>query len=194
MNTHRASSVTQLLNEVKEGDAESFKKLYGLVYDEMKKIAEFQRANWEGDFTINTTALVHETYEKLVKDPAKNWTNRKHFYRVAAKAMRQILFTYAEHKNAIKRGRDTQIILLDREDEAFNGVFDFSERRLLDILAMERAMQKLEAISPRETQVIEYRFYLGLNVQETGKLMDISTATVKRSWSFAKAWLYNELR
>ncbi len=108
--------------------------------------------------------------------------------------MRQILYTYAEGKKAKKRGGDAQKVSLTAEIEMFDGMFDVLENRLLDVLAMEEAMKKLEEISPREAQIVEYRFYLNMSVEETAKMLNIGTATVKRGWVMAKAWLYNELK
>ena len=188
------STISRLLKEVDAGDAQAFNQLYHFVYEELKHLAASQRARWDGDFTLNTTALVHEAYEKLVKTPNQSWDDRRHFYSVAAKAMRQILYTYAEGKQAKKRGGDARKVSLAEDERLFDGLFSFSENRLLDVLAMEEAMKKLEQVSPREARVVEYRFYLGMSVEETAKLLNIGPATVKRGWRMAKAWLYSELK
>ncbi len=194
MTQSKTAAVVHLLNKIDDGDTQAFNQLYNVVYEELRTLAAVQRARWDGDFTINTTALVHEAYEKLVKASGKSWEDRKHFYSVAAKAMRQILYTYAESKNAKKRGGDAKKVSLSDNIEIFDGMFEVSENRLLDVLAMEGAMKKLEEISPREAQIVEYRFYLSMSVEETAKMLGIGPATVKRGWVMAKAWLYNELK
>lgn len=194
MTQTKSSAVIQLLQEVEAGNIQAFNQLYHLVYGELKRMAAQQRARWDGDFTINTTALVHEAYEKMVKSPGKAWDDRRHFYSVAAKAMRQILYTYAERSQAKKRGGDVKKVSLEDEAQIFDGVFNFSESRILDVLAMEEAMKKLEEISPREANIVEYRFYLGMSVEETAKMLNIGSATVKRGWVMAKAWLYSEIQ
>ncbi len=191
MDETQSSAITLLLSKIENGESEAFDALYNLVYNELKNLAAIQRARWDGDFTLNTTALVHEAYEKLVKTPNKQWEDHKHFYRVAAKAMRQVLYTHAEGKMAQKRGGDVKKISLD--GDIFEDGFSMSENRILEVITMEQAMQKLEEISPRECNIVEYRFYLGLNVDETAKIMQLGTATIKRGWAFARAWLYKEL-
>lgn len=190
MTQQDASAVTNLLSRLENGDTKAFNELYWLVYTELKGLAAIQRARWQNDFTINTTALVHEAYEKLFKTPNKKWEDPRHFYSVAGKAMRQILFSYAESKAAIKRGGNVKKISI----EEGLGIFEFTEDRTLEVIAMETAMKKLDKISPREAQIVECRFYLGLSVEETSNMLDISTATVKRGWAMAKAWMYDELK
>ena len=185
------SKIAMLLARVEEGDTDAFNNLYNAVYGELKLIAARQRGQWDGDFTLNTTALVHEAYEKLVRTPNRTWGNQRHFYSVAAKAMRRILYTYAESKGAKKRGGGMPKISLD--ERLSEDVFTFSEARALEIMAVEEALQQLEEISPREARIVEYRFYLGMNVEETAKMLDISTPTVKRGWAMARGWLYDRL-
>lgn len=192
MTSSDPTGIHRLLSRIKEGDAEAFNALYNKVYTELKMLATKQRAQWNGDFTLNTTALVHEAYEKIVKSPNKSWENEKHFYRVAAKAMRQILYTYAESKRAHKRGGDVKRVLL--EDATPGTDITFSSDRAHEVISMEEAMIKLEEISPREAQIVEYRFYLGLTVEETANILGVGSATVKRGWAMAKAWLYKELK
>ena len=188
----QAVAATKLLDRLKTGDKQAFNELFNLVYDQLKQLAAIQRAQWDGDYTLNTTAILHEVYEKLIRAPNKEWESRQHFYRVAAKAMRQILYTYAVQKQAQKRGGHIEKISLE-EDGVYDGTFSFSDERALEVIEMENAMKELEEISPREAAIVEYRFYLGLSVEETGKMLDISAPTVKRGWAMARAWLYDRL-
>lgn len=175
------------------GDTPDFRTLFEQVYAEMHRIAAAQRARWQGDFTINTTGLVHEVYEKLSRAPNPGWQDPAHFFAVAARAMRQVLYTYAEQKNAQKRGGNYQKISLEDLHDA-GASFTFSDDQALQLLALEDALQRLEKHSPRESRIVECRFYLGLSVEETAEMLGVSTATVKRGWAVAKAWLYNEIK
>jgi RNA polymerase sigma factor (TIGR02999 family) len=179
--------------DIPEGDEQAFRALFAKVYSEIHHMAAAQRARWVGDFTINTTGLVHEVYEKLSRSPNTGWRDRAHFFALAAKAMRQVLYTYAEQKNAQKRGGEVRKISLDDEATVGTGIFTFSDDQAIQLLALEDALRGLERHSPRESRIVECRFYLGLSVEETAEMLGISTATVKRGWAVAKAWLYNEI-
>ncbi|MEZ4702750.1 MAG: ECF-type sigma factor [Rhodothermales bacterium] len=175
------------------GDEDALGELFEAVYTEMHRLAAVQRARWVGDFTINTTALVHEVYEKLSRAPSPGWSSRGHFFALAAKAMRQVLYTYAEQKNAQKRGGELIKFSLEDGEYETRGVFTFSDDQALHLIALEDALRRLEQHSPRESRIVECRFYLGLSVEETAEMLKISPATVKRGWAVAKAWLYNEI-
>jgi RNA polymerase sigma factor (TIGR02999 family) len=185
--------ITRRLREAEAGNDRAFGDLFQAVYGEMHRLAAIQRGRWAGDFTINTTALVHEVYEKLAHARHPGWVDRRHFFAVAARAMRQILYTYAEQKRAQKRGGDLQFVSLE-DDEREHGSFQFTDAQALHLLAMEDALRRLEQHSPRESRIVECRFYLGMDVEETAEALGISTATVKRGWAVAKAWLYNEIK
>ncbi len=190
----QTGDITRHLHAIEAAEGPAFARLFSLVYNEMYRIAAAQRARWNGDFTLNTTALVHEVYEKLSRSPNPGWESRAHFFAVAARAMRQVLYTYAEQKNALKRGGEVQRVSLDDEEREPAGDVTFSDEQSLQLMAMEDALRRLEAHSPRESRIVECRFYLGLSVEETAEAMGISTATVKRGWAVAKAWLYNEIK
>lgn len=180
-----------MIEEVKNGNKAAFDALFSVVYDELYRRAKQQRGRWDGDHTLNTTALMHEAYLKLVAHKEKNWTNRVHFMNVAAQAMRHILLNYAEKKKAIKRGGDLSRGSLSDADLILGAAWRPTEWDRL--LTLEAALQRLEQIHPRLSRIVACRFYGGLTFEETATALNLSTATVKRSWVTAKAWLYREL-
>ena len=187
-------SVTRLLAAMREGDPNAANALFPLVYDELRALAHRKRQGWHGDETLNTTALVHEAYLKLIGQPEAAWESRSHFFAVAAKAMRHILITYAERRQRQKRGGDQQKVSLD-ELEALMGNkgLAFSEERTETLLVLDEALQRLERHSERQGRIVECRFFGGMTIQETAAALRISPATVKRGWMMAQAWLYREI-
>ncbi len=179
-------SVTALLHEVKEGNNEAFNLLYQSVYDELRRIASKVRFYNTGD-TLNTTALVHEAYFKLIPDNDRTWENKNHFFRVAARAMRQVLIKQARFKNAQKRGSGTPNLSFKEE------IFPMDEQLSHEILSLDQALTKLETIDERQAKIVEYRFFTGMSVKETAEVLGISAETVKRDWRVARAWLIREL-
>lgn len=180
------SDVTSLLHDAASGDSTAFDRLYGLVYDELVRLARAVRKGG-APATLNTTSLVHEAYFKLVDTPGKlQWNDGRHFFAVAARAMRQVLVNAARDKMAQKRGDGQLPVSLDDEDFA-------SMVQPEEFLALHEALDRLEAISKRQARIIEYRFFAGLTVQETAQALEVSERTVKRDWRFARAWLGMEL-
>ncbi|HEX2168395.1 MAG TPA: ECF-type sigma factor [Longimicrobiales bacterium] len=175
-------TVTQLLRAADSGDREAFQRLYVRTYDELRRLAHRVRDN-PGQQTLNTTALVHEAYMKLVPGAGAIANDRVHFFRIAARAMRQVLVDAARRRATRNRGN----ALL-----AVETVFT-AERMSHDVLDLESALVELESISPRQTEVIECRFFAGLSVEETAAALGISTPTVKREWRVARAWLAQAL-
>lgn len=183
----KAGEVTQLLVELREGDREVLDELFPVVYDELRRLARFQLQREHGARTLQTTALVHEAYFKLVDHHDVDWKDRSHFFAVAARAMRQVLVDRARRRNAKKRGGEASKITLQEE---FLGSFDQDEA----ILALDEALKQLEQWDERQSRVVEYRFFAGLTVEEAAAVLDVSASTVKRDWRTAKAWLYREMQ
>ncbi len=187
-------SVTQLLGDLREGKEGAVNELFPLVYDELHNLAQNQRKFWQGDQTLNTTALVHEAYLKLVDQKASVWHNRAHFYSIAAKAMRHILINYAKFRRRKKRGGDNQKVSIDENRLIINEVIDLSEERSEMLLSLDEALNNLAGFSLRQSKIVECRFFGGMSIADTAEALNISPATVKRGWAMAQAWLYNEMR
>jgi RNA polymerase sigma factor (TIGR02999 family) len=178
--------VTLLLRAVAAGDRQALDRLFDAVYGELKRLAHVQRRKWSGDYTLNTTALVHEAYLKLVRQDEVSWADRGHFYAVASRAMRQILVSYAERRCAAKRGGGADPLPLDE-------VNPVSPEAAGEILALDEALQRLASLEERQGRVVECRFFAGLPVRETAEVLGLSPATVKRDWALASAWLRREI-
>ncbi len=177
--------VTRLLDELRRGEPVG-DELFASVYEALRRIARSHRARWRGNDTLNTTALVHEAYLKLVGGGG-GYENRAHFLAVAAKAMRHLLISYAERQAAQKRGGGQADLTLDE-------ALFVPEGRAEELLALEEALTRLEQVDPRAAEVVECRFFAGLDAEETAEALGISRRTVTRDWEAARAWLYGELR
>lgn len=176
--------VTILLNAVSAGDENAPEKLLEAVYDDLRRLAAKYMYNERGDHTLQATALVHEAYIRLVDWKNVSWQNRAHFFAVATNVMRKILVDNARSKNAGKRGG--QKISLDE-------AVSFSAERELNLIALEEALQNLEKLDARQARIVELRFFGGLSIEETAYILGVSETTVKREWTFAKAWFQREL-
>lgn len=178
--------VTQLLQNWRGGDDEALNKLMPMVYDELRRIASaYLRREREGH-TLQTAALVNEVYLRLVDQTHAGWKNRAQFFGVAAQIMRRILVDHAREHRAAKRGSgETKLAL----DEAINIV----GKQDVDVLALDDALQELARFDPRQSRIVELRYFGGLEIDETAEALDISPATVKREWNSARAWLFNQL-
>ena len=187
------ATVTQLLEAACDGDRAALDQLFPLVYEELRTRARRQRHHWQGDYTLNTTALVHEAYIKLVDQGGAQWTNRAHFFSIAARAMRHILLDYVRHRKAQKRGGGQQKLSLEEIQEAGKKPLVLTEERAEALLALEEALCRLEQISEREGRIVECRFFGGMTIEETAEALGISPATVSRKWTIARAWLYQEM-
>ncbi|HSG49216.1 MAG TPA: sigma-70 family RNA polymerase sigma factor [Longimicrobiales bacterium] len=187
-----AGSVTRLLHAARHGDAQALDDLFHLVYEELRSLARGQRRRWQGDLTMNATAIVHEAYIRLVRHPAAVPESRAHFFAVAAKAMRDILCNYSRDRRSLKRGGGAQHVLLD---EALEGSpFEVPPAMMEELSALDDALRRLERVDPRQSRVVECRFFGGMSVSDTAAALGISEATVKRDWTMARAWLYREIR
>jgi RNA polymerase sigma-70 factor (ECF subfamily) len=181
------TGVTDLLVHWSEGDQEALNKLIPLVYDELHKLASRYLRRERRDHTLQTTAVVHEAYLKLVNQRNANFENRLHFFAVAAQIMRRILVDYARRHHASKRGGDLYKLSLDE-------ALVTSEEKGADLLALDEALDRLAAIDPRQSRVVELRVFAGLTLEETAQALNISPSTVRREWSMAKAWLHRQIK
>lgn len=186
------TTVTELLEAVAGGDRGALNELLPLVYDELMSLAHRQRSAWHGDLTLNTTALVHEAWLKLADGKRVPAESRTHFLSVAAKAMRHILCNYARDRRRLKRGGDAQHVTLD-PIQARIAALDLSDGQSETLAALDDALRRLEGIAERQARVVECRFFGGLSVEETAAALGISPRSVKRDWSFARAWLAREI-
>lgn len=185
MSPERADEVTELLNAAGKGEPGALERVLPLVYNELRQLAESYFRAERPDHTLQTTALVHEAYLRLVNAPNLAWQNRRHFFGIAAQAMRQILVDHARQRGAEKRGAGRLVTL---DDDAAQ-VTTHSE----DILGVDEALHRLAALSPRAARVVELRYFAGLSIEETAETLEVSVATVKRDWVSARAWLQREL-
>jgi RNA polymerase sigma factor (TIGR02999 family) len=187
-------TVTRLLHELKAGNRQAFAELLPLVYGELHQIAGRHRQRWDGEETLNTTALVHEAYLRLVDQSAPQWQSYPHFLAVASTAMRQILLDYAKRKHATKRGGGHQRVPLHEIEAALKGSGDLSEARSEALLALDDALRRLEQRDRRQSRIVECRFFGGMTIGDTAEALGVAPATVTRGWLMAKAWLYRDLK
>ncbi len=181
-----SESVTALLVDLSNGDRAAMERLAPLVYEELRRIARRHFRREPTDHTLQSTALVHEAYMRLVDQTGVQWRNRAHFFGVAAEMMRRILVDHARHRKAIKRGAGAVKLSLD-------DAIGIGERRDLELVALDEALTALAALDPQQCRVVELRFFAGLSIEETAEVLGISPATVKRDWVTAKAWLLREM-
>ena len=187
MATSSRTDVTDLLIDLGKGDQEALNKLMPLVYDELRRLAKRHLRNERPGHTLQTTALVHEAYLKLVDRKNANWQNRVQFFAAAAQVMRHILVDYARSRRAFKRGGDCCRLSLD--EAAIS-----SEEKDADLLVLNEALDNLGAIDAQQSRVVELRVFAGLTVEETAEALGVSPRTVKREWSMAKAWLHQQIK
>ncbi|HET6179675.1 MAG TPA: sigma-70 family RNA polymerase sigma factor [Candidatus Sulfotelmatobacter sp.] len=178
--------VTLLLNEVSRGNQKALAELIPAVYDELRRLAAYYLRRERSDHTLQATALVHEAYLRLVDQRHVDWKNRSHFLGVAAHLMRRVLLMHAREHRAAKRGGSAKKISLDE-------TAIFSPAQADDLLILDELLNRLAILDAQQERIVEMRFFAGLSVEETADLMGISTATVKRDWAMAKAWLAREM-
>jgi len=182
--------VTQLLMAWRSGDHEALEKLMPLVYDELHRLAGRYLRKERQNHTLQTTALVHEAYLRMIDQQNVTWQNRAHFFGIAAQMMRRILVSYARTNMAAKRGGGNYKLTLD---EGVNVSVAPSQQMDLDIAALDAALNKLATTDERKSRIVELRYFGGLSLEETAEVLGISPGTVKREWRMARAWLYCEL-
>jgi RNA polymerase sigma factor (TIGR02999 family) len=188
-----AATITTLLQLVRDGDREALGALFPLVYDELSLLAHRQRQTWRGDLTLNTTAVVHELYLKLVRQRQLPAESRAHFFAVAATAMRHILSNYARERRTMKRGGDARQVPLDAGLAVASGL-ELSEEQTDELTALDEALRRFEQIAERQARIVECRFFGGMSVEDTAIALGVSPRTVKRDWNFARAWLRREMQ
>jgi RNA polymerase sigma factor (TIGR02999 family) len=181
------NDVTQVLTQIESGDPSATEHLLPLVYDELRKLAAAQLSQERPGQTIQATALVHDAYIRLVDvKKARSWDSRGHFFAAAAEAMRRILIEHARAKNSVKRGGAHQRIELDSACLS-------TEPQVLDLLALDEALSRLEASDPDKAKLVKLRFFAGLTMSEAATALGVSLATAERYWTFARTWLYAEM-
>jgi RNA polymerase sigma factor (TIGR02999 family) len=178
--------VTQLLMEWSHGDDAALAELTPLVYGELRRLAHHFMEGQRPDHTLQTTALVNEAYLRLADQTNPNWQSRAHFFAVAARAMRQIVVDYARSQQSQKRGGGLLRIELDEA-----AIVSPAESK--EIVDLHEALERLAALDSRKAQVVELKYFGGLNYDEMAEVLKISRVTVRRDWEFAKVWLYTEL-
>lgn len=166
--------------------------LLPLVYGELRALARRQRQGWDGDFTLDTTALVHEAWLKLDRSRGGPIESQSHLLGLAGRAMRHILCDYARDRKRMRRGGDALHLPLEVL-EGVHGVLQVNDAHLDLMEALDEALRRLELTEPRQARVVECRFFAGLGIEETAAALELSPATVKRDWAMARAWLYREL-
>jgi RNA polymerase sigma factor (TIGR02999 family) len=187
-------TVTRLLQELRAGNRGAFGELLPRVYDELHRLAERQRRRWQGDETLNTTALVHEAYLRLVDQSEPQWSSHPHFLAVAATAMRQILLDYAKRNRAAKRGGRSVRLPLHEVEATMRRAGDPTEAHSEALLALDDSLRRLEQHNRRQSRIVECRFFGGMTIEDTAEALGISPATVSRGWAMAQAWLYRDLK
>ena len=182
-----APRVTELLHHWRQGDQDAREELIPLIYDELRRVARNYLRNERPDHTLQSGALVHEAYLRLRGENAPHWKNRAHFFGVAAQVMRHILVDHARTRRAAKRGGGVPPLTLESHAVAPQ----FQE---VDLLALDDALNRLAKLDALQSRLIELRFFGGLSIVDTAKVLNTSPATVKREWATARAWLQRELR
>ncbi len=185
MTTGTNQEVTRLLVQWTDGDPKALEELLPLVYDELRRLARSYLHRERSDHTLQSTALVHEAYIRLI-DQNVSWQSRAHFFGIAAQMMRRILVDHARAKNASKRGDGICRVTLDEEIIG-------AGQRDVDVLALDEALDKLAKLDPQQSRIVELKFFGGLSIEDTSAILKISPATVKRDWAMAKAWLFREM-
>jgi RNA polymerase sigma factor (TIGR02999 family) len=188
----RDADITTLLRAVQRGDKAALNALFPLVYEELLALARSQRRRWQGDLTLNATALVHEAYIKLVDQNAMVPESRGHFFAVAAKSMRHILCNYARDRLRLKRGGGAEHVPIDDGLDALP--IELSDDHADELAALDEALRQLEQVNERQSRIVECRFFGGLSIEDTAAALRLSPATVKRDWTMARAWLYREIQ
>src|SRR5437588_490929 len=178
--------VTQLLQQWSHGDDAALVKLTPLVYAELRRLAHHYMEGERPNHTLQTTALVNEAYLRLADQTTPNWQSRAHFFAVAARGMRRILVSYARSNRAQKRGGGAARIELDE-------AAILSPEQSIEIIDLHEALERLATLDSRKGQVVELKYFGGLNYDEIAEVLNISPVTVRRDWEFAKLWLYTEL-
>jgi len=178
--------ITDLLIDWTNGDAQAQDQLFPLVEKELHRLAHYYMRRFQPGNTIQTTALINETYLRLIDQKRINWQNRAHFFGIAAKMMRRIMLNYVRDRKRLKRGGTAIAVSLSDMEIV-------SEARSEELLALDEALTRLSKFDERKANVVEMRYFGGLSVEETAQVLKVSRITVMRDWQIAKAWLYKEM-
>jgi RNA polymerase sigma-70 factor, ECF subfamily len=181
------STISRLLESVRNGDAAAAAALTPMLYNELHRLAMHHMRNERPGHTLQATALVNEAYLKLIDNREANWQNRAHFLAIASQAMRRVLIDHARSKRRVKRGGLQQKVALE-------DVVIAAEEQTYDLIALDEALDRLAKVDARQSRIVELRFFGGLSVEQTAEVLSISPKTVKRDWAVARAWLHRELR
>lgn len=186
MTEARTHEVTQLLIDWSNGDQSAFDRLMPLIDEELRRLAHRYMSRERAGHTLQTTALVNEAFLRLVNRKNLQWQNRAHFFGLAAQVMRTILVDHARSHASAKRGGGARNLELDE-------AIVISQQKASEVIALDEALKQLALIDPRQSRIVELRFFGGLTVEEAAEVLHVSPVTIKREWSTAKAWLYHEL-
>jgi RNA polymerase sigma factor (TIGR02999 family) len=186
MATLSQRQVTQLLLDWSEGDQEALNRLIPLVHQELKRLARHYMRRERAGHTLQTSALVNEAYIQLIDYKRVQWKDRAHFLAVAAQVMRRILIDYARNRQSLKRGAGARKVSLDE-------AATLADERAAEMIALDEALTSLAELDPRKSQIVELRYFGGLEIEETAHVINVSPATVKREWAAARLWLHREI-
>jgi RNA polymerase sigma factor (TIGR02999 family) len=181
-----SNEITELLSRWSQGESDAREKLIPLIYDELRRMARHYLVGQRSDHTLQSAALVHEAYLRLVGHSTVHWDDRVHFFAVAAQLMRRILVDHARKRHARKRGGDRVSLIFDEQMMP-------AKQRQLDVVALDDALHSLSRMDAQQGRIVEMRYFSGLSIEETARALGISAATVKRDWAVARAWLYREI-
>jgi len=181
------SEITQLLAEIDAGGRQAVDRLYPLVYDELRRLAQYHLGRERPEHTLQATALVNEAYLKMVDQSRVRFEGRSHFFALAAQAMRRILVDYARQRGRGKRGGDVEKLPLDQVGELASTEVE------TDLVALDQVLTRLSESEPEQARLVEMRFFGGLSNEEAASVLGLSTRTAERYWQYARAWLYREL-
>lgn len=179
--------ITQLLKDWSEGNQIALDKLMPLVYEELRRQASRYLQNERQGHTLQTTALIHEAYLKLIGINEIEWQNRNHFFALASTAMRRILVDYARERKRDKRGGSAENLPLDE------ALMISANEKSVDLISLDEALNRLAKLDERQARVVELRYFSGLSIDETAEVLGVSNATVRLDWNLAKAWLKQEI-
>ena len=181
-----SGQVTELLMQWSRGDSAAREALIPIVYDELRRVARNCLASQPRNQTMQSTALVHEAYLRLVGRTSVHWENRVHFFAVAAQLMRRILVDHARKRAAAKRGANPLMLALD-------DAIALPQKQELDLVALDDALKELAELDERQSRIVELRFFGGLSIEDASQLLELSPATVKREWATARTWLFSQM-
>jgi RNA polymerase sigma factor (TIGR02999 family) len=181
------NNVTQILCAIEQGDAKAADELLPLIYEELRRLAAHKMSQEPPGQTLQATALVHEAYIRLVGSEARNWNSRTHFFAAAAEAMRRILIDNARRKQRLKHGGDRKRTDLNNADIAINSPST-------DFIALDEALTKLAQEDPVKADLVKLRYFAGLTLEQASDILGLAQTTAKRHWTYARAWLYRQIR